>query len=312
MKTVFTFLIVLTSGLCYSQESPLFMVHKIDGPSDFWYAPFSEACAVFDVNNDGIPDITSGASWYEGPGFTKHPLRDVGPPQNGEFINNGGEYPYDVNGDGWTDLISWEWFEDQDIYWYENNHNQDGLWKKHLLAESTNTEFVQIADLDGDGDPDLIPSLWDPHKVRWIETRPDTFISHIVGNEEVRHGIGTGDINADGRTDIVTSKGWYEMPRNPRSADWNWHPEFDLGDHTSLPVIIHDVNRDGLVDLIYGNGHGYGLYWMEQERQKDGKGRSWQRHVIDTTWSQAHALALADMDGDGRRRTDRRETASRP
>ena len=299
MKSVMAALILLMSLQGYSQEKPLFRIHKLDGPVDFWYGPFSEACAVFDVNNDGIQDITSGAYWYEGPDFIRHPLREVGPPQNGEFINNGGEYPYDVNGDGWTDLISWEWFEDQNIYWYENNHAREGLWKKHLIAESKSTEFVQITDLDGDGDPDLIPSLWDLSKVRWIEMQPDTFVSHIIGSEEVRHGIGTGDINADGRTDIITSKGWYEMPANPRSTHWKWHPEFDLGDHTGFPVLLHDINGDGLEDLIYGNGHGYGLYWMEQ--QKKDKDRSWQRHAIDTTWSQVHALTLADIDGDGKK-----------
>ena len=30
-----------------------------------------ESAGVFDVNNDGIPDIVSGAYWYEGPDFKK-------------------------------------------------------------------------------------------------------------------------------------------------------------------------------------------------------------------------------------------------
>jgi hypothetical protein len=64
-------------------------------------------------------------------------------------------------------------------------------------------------------------------------------------------------------------------------------------------MIVTDLNGDGRNDVIYGNGHDYGLYWMEQLEPADGK-TQWKRHEIDTSWSQAHALAWTDLDGDGR------------
>jgi hypothetical protein len=57
------------------------------------------------------------------------------------------------------------------------------------------------------------------------------------------------------------------------------------------------VNKDGKVDVIYGQGHSYGLYWLEQ--QGTGAARHWVKHVIDESYSQIHALRLVDIDGDG-------------
>jgi hypothetical protein len=55
------------------------------------------------------------------------------------------------------------------------------------------------------------------------------------------------------------------------------------------------VNGDGKPDLIYGAGHGYGLYWMENM----GNGK-WKEHLIDNSWSQAHPLTLVDLVKDGK------------
>ena len=50
-------------------------------------------------------------------------------------------------------------------------------------------------------------------------------------------------------------------------------------------------------DIITSNAHGYGIFWYEQVR--DGGEIRWKQHTIDDTWTQAHALTLADIDGDG-------------
>jgi hypothetical protein len=51
------------------------------------------------------------------------------------------------------------------------------------------------------------------------------------------------------------------------------------------------------MDIVYGQGHGYGLYWLEQAGSKAHP--RWIRHTIDESFSQSHALALVDLDGDG-------------
>jgi hypothetical protein len=107
------------------------------------------------------------------------------------------------------------------------------------------------------------------------------------------HGIGAGDVNRDGRTDILTPRGWLEAPPDPRSGAWTFHHDFNLGATGFLHVL--DVNDDGRPDIVGSMAHDYGVFWLE--RREDG---SWRRHVIDDTWSQAHALTVADLNGDGR------------
>ena len=93
---------------------------------------------------------------------------------------------------------------------------------------------------------------------------------------------------------------WFECPADgPYSGLWTWRNDFDLP-HASCPVLVVDLNEDGRNDIIWGNGHNYGLYWMEQlEPQSDGT-TTWRQRVIDDKFSQAHALAWEDVDGDGK------------
>jgi hypothetical protein len=63
--------------------------------------------------------------------------------------------------------------------------------------------------------------------------------------------------------------------------------------------VAKDVNGDGRLDIVFGRGHDYGLYWWEQRAPLPDGTTVWRPHVIDESWSQAHALALADLDGDG-------------
>jgi hypothetical protein len=126
---------------------------------------------------------------------------------------------------------------------------------------------------------------------------------HDVGPHGDEHGLGYGDVDGDGRGDIVTIRGWYKAPEDPRAGAWEWRQEegFDrntsLG-HTGIPILVFDVDADGKNDLIYGLGHGYGLFWHQQVA-RDGR-RSWKRHVIDDSWAQSHTLVLADLTGDGK------------
>ena len=77
---------------------------------------------------------------------------------------------------------------------------------------------------------------------------------------------------------------------------WEWHGDWELED-AGFPIIGYDVNNDGKMDLIYGHGHSYGIYWLEQ--QGDAPARKWVKHTIDESFSQVHALKMADIDGDG-------------
>lgn len=277
---------------------PVYEPKKIDGPTKNWYGPFAESSTVFDVDNDEVLDIVAGANWYKGPDFKKIAnFRDI--KTEGEFVSNGCDYGYDVDGDGWTDVISNGWFGDQSIYWYKNPGKAGVKWSKSLLIEGKDIEFFLFEDVDGDDNPDIIPCHWwtDPMSdLCWYENKDGQFIKHLVHEQVERHGIGLGDINGDGRKDIITVKGWFEAPKDYQNGEWVWHNELQINsDAASLPMVVYDVNNDGKNDVIYGHAHAYGLYWMEQK-----SGGQWERHIIDESWSQVHQLVLNDIDEDGR------------
>src|SRR5262249_43255641 len=117
---------------------------------------------------------------------------------------------------------------------------------------------------------------------------------HVVSPNSYGHGIGAGDVNGDKRNDIITPKGWFEAPPDPRNGDWKWHPDFELGATGFIYVL--DVNKDGRNDLVTSMAHDYGIFWMEALQ-----GGKWTKRIIDDSWSQSHAVTLVDLNGDGQK-----------
>lgn len=259
-----------------------------------------ESVGVFDVNGDGKQDIVSGAFWYEGPDFRVcHLIRQV--KRYGDYWDDFSTIPMDVNGDGKMDYITGSWWS-QNIRWYENPGN-GSEWKEHLIDTTGNVECTRAWDIDGDGTPEIVPNTpWHALKFYRLEKdaggRPTGRFQKVVVAASQGHGLGFGDVNGDGRGDLIVSDGWYEAPSNPFHDKWIFHPEFQLG-MASVPVLVVDVNGDGKKDLIVGQAHGYGLYWYEQ-RQNTAKGRQWIKHPIDLANSQFHTMEWVDIDGDGK------------
>ncbi len=260
-----------------------------------------EAASVFDVNNDGHLDIISGEYWFAGPDFkNQHKICDI--PPNEDYFDDFADYPMDVDGDGYTDVVSGGWWG-KTLRWRRNPKGKPALWKVHDIHKCGNIETLRCWDIDGDGIVEVVPNLPGNHLLIYkLITDQEgkgagKFSRHLIHNQNQGHGLGYGDINGDNRGDLILAGGWLEAPKdNPLTNRWQLHPEFNLGP-ASIPILVYDVNRDGLADLIVGQGHDYGLFWMEQ-KQTDGK-RTWVRHDIDPDRSQYHDLQLHDIDNDG-------------
>lgn len=306
MKRAFvqTLLFAFTTGSCFAQSShtasenetrPLKFIKKQIASESF------ESVDVFDVNNDKIPDIVSGAFWYEGPGYWKRNY--IGSAKRvGEYYDDFSTIPLDINGDGRIDFVTGGWFG-KTLNWRENPG--DGKeWAEHQIASPGNIETTRGWDIDGDGTIEIVPNTPNDPLVVYRVVKDirgkgtGKFDAFKISDIKSGHGLGFGDINGDGRGDFVLSTGWLQAPANPFKDQWVFHAEFNLGT-TSVPVIVADVNKDGLNDLVAGQAHSYGLDWYEQKRDKNAK-TSWIKHGIDPFNSQYHTMLWVDIDGDGK------------
>jgi HEAT repeat protein len=270
--------------------TPAFSRLKLDG------AFRSEGVAVADFNRDGRLDIATGNILYSGPDWRPRPMLSSPKEYNPEgYSEEFLCFAEELDGDGWTDLIV-VGFPGAKTRWLCNPGRSGGPWKEYPAIEKTGNESPDWIDVDKDGNQELLfvseegtafarPGA-DPTKLWPIRV--------IAGTKDPRpgHGLGVGDINGDGRDDILCPEGFWEAPADAASVPWVFH-KAKLGFEAPAQMVALDVDGDGDADVVSSGAHRYGLWWYEQTKE------GWTPHEIDHTISQLHALHLADLNRDG-------------
>ncbi|MEZ6057149.1 MAG: VCBS repeat-containing protein [Planctomycetaceae bacterium] len=277
----------------------------------------SEGVAVADVNHDGKMDVLAGDVWYAAPHWKRSEIRPAGDYWAGDgYSNSFANWAYDVNGDGWDDLI-YIGFPGAPFHWYENPKNEPGHWKEHVIWHSACNETPLFVDITGDGRPEVVLGS-DPEKqMGYLEVPKGEAVNNKWefvaisepgdpgknGTFKYYHGLGATDCNGDGKLDVVIPHGWWEHPEKLGEGPWKFHEhalakQAGGGPEKGADIYAEDLDGDGDADFMMSSAHAHGLWWFENDGAEQTK---FAGHVVDELCSQTHAMHFVDINGDGKK-----------
>ena len=277
--------------------------HTVDGN-------FNGARSVYstDVDGDGDADILgAGANcdditWWEntdgtGTAWTEHTV-------DGDFEGAWSVFAADVDGDGDADVLGAANY-DEDITWWENTDGTGTIWTEHIVDSDFNSAVsVFAADVDGDGDADVLGAANYDDNITWWENTDGTgtvWTEHLVDGDFVgAHSVIASDIDGDGDTDVLGAAAgadditWWE---NMDGSGELWTKHLVDGDfHGAYYVYSTDIDGDGDADILGVTIIEDEITWWENT---DGTGITWAEHIISGDFDGAMSVYSTDVDGDG-------------
>jgi hypothetical protein len=271
-----------------------------------------------DVDGDGDPDVlgasyTEGIAWWEntaGDGSAWATEHNVDPAFDGAFD----VYAADVDGDGDLDILGAASVAN-DIAWWENTAGDGSTWAEHTVdGEFDGVRSVYAADVDGDGDLDVLGAAHDANDIAWWENvdlaGPGTgdgsaWTKHTV--DAVFNGawsVYAADVDGDGDLDVLGAAyaasdiAWWENETIHRSAYYPAAGEVavDATFDGAFGARAADIDGDGDLDALGAASAADDIAWFENTASD---GSAWTEHTVDGEFDGAFSVCAADVDGDG-------------
>ncbi len=239
---------------------------RIDLGRDF----YSEGGTVADIDKDGNQDLIAGPYVFYGPNFEfKQTFYPPKPYSINGYSANFFAFSHDFDRDGFVDLLVYG-FPGEEGFWYRNPGKEvraKESWDRFSTIKSIDNESPRFADIDGDGSPEIICSTQGRMGYASIPkdaTQPWTFVpvSEPGPYERFTHGIGIGDVNDDGRQDLLAKNGWWEQPADlvkAKGENWKFHP-YSFAGAGGAQMHAVDLDGDNKNEVVTSlQAHSYGL-----------------------------------------------------
>ena len=314
-----TFLVGLTSIL-----TNCFFCQRCNADDIAWKSQclqtlfYSEGGSVGDLDNDGKIDLIAGPNVYWGPTYeSSSKIYDGQLFSINGYSDNFFSWTWDIDRDGNRDVIV-AGFPGAQGWWFKNpgtDKVRKQKWERFVITDVVDNESPAFTDITGDGVPELICSQHGRFGYLEIPKAPqEAWAFHPItapgGFQRFTHGLGIGDVNDDGRKDLLAHVGWWEAPpaSDPKPSDetWEFHPfEFTPAGGAQMHAV--DFDGDGKTEVVtslQAHGHGLSLF-----RKLNKEGTQFEKFDIMTdkaetssvglAISQLHAVEIGDVNRDG-------------